>query len=207
MSFILESMNVLYQVLASCLPQQSFVSIDVETLLCSQAFRACQALKVSGREHVLVRQNVALGLDIFAAGVFEYRRVIWLSGMIRHEGIPGFDRLAIQQNSQSRPGAFRVSVKHHSQVLFDFVDQIEKSCTVVPGVTMRSSSSQRTRVPVALVRRSRNPSEPGWGPSSKCQPSSALLAGGSRDPSGGSVGHRGHVWQRSSFGTEKGRSL
>ncbi|ENH93760.1 hypothetical protein H734_09872 [Pseudomonas aeruginosa PA45] len=73
-----------------------------------------------------MRQNVALGLDIFAAGVFEYRRVIWLSGMIRHEGIPGFDRLAIQQNSQSRPGAFQVSVKHHSQVLFDFVDQIEK---------------------------------------------------------------------------------
>ncbi|MCY1369294.1 hypothetical protein D9M69_563270 [compost metagenome] len=73
-----------------------------------------------------MRQNVALGLDILAAGVFEYRRVIWLSRMIRHEGIPGFDRLAIQQNSQSRPGAFQVSVKHHSQVLFDLVDQIEK---------------------------------------------------------------------------------
>jgi hypothetical protein len=46
--------------------------------------------------------------------------------MVDQERIPGGDGTLVDQNAQAQIRSLQVAVKHHRQVLFDPVDEVEK---------------------------------------------------------------------------------
>src|SRR5450830_681614 len=119
--------------------QQALVAVDVESLLCSPAFRAARGLFFFLGQTVLVRQHVALYLYALHRRKRGRRRMPGLGWMSRHEWVPRGDRLGRDTNTQLWPGPLEVTVEYHRKMVLYLADQIKE---ILVSIAIRDNTVQ-----------------------------------------------------------------